>query len=132
MTFVDKSAVLSPVPPTSPWTSRSQDFLFDAPLKGEVCTQYIRCNKAGCRCQTGAPHGPYYYRVWREGGRVRKEYVKSVDAAAVRAACETYKTLSQQLRDLRRQREQVARQLQGEWRKAQRLMRPSDKSKPGI
>ena len=103
----------------------------DVPLKGEVCTQYIRCNKSGCRCQTGAPHGPYYYRVWREGGRVRKEYVKSDNAAAVRAACENYKALSQQLRDLRQQREQIAHRLQSEWRKTQRLLRQSDKSKPG-
>ena len=102
-----------------------------APLKGEVCTQFIRCNKPGCRCQTGAPHGPYFYRVWREGGRVHKVYVKSAEVSAVRAACENYKALSLHLRTLRSQREQVARQLQGEWRKTQRLLRQSDKSKSG-
>jgi len=96
------------------------------PLKGEVCTQYIRCNKSGCRCQTGSPHGPYYYRVWREGVRVHKAYVKSEDVAAVREACQAYKALDLRLRDLRRQREQVMRDIRGEWRKAQRLLRQSD------
>jgi hypothetical protein len=29
-----------------------------------------------------------YYRFWREGGRLRKRYLKRADLAAVRAACE--------------------------------------------
>jgi hypothetical protein len=131
LTYIDDSRVPPPASRTSLGAGPDGSGLSDIPLKGEVCTQYIRCNKAGCRCQTGAAHGPYYYRVWREGGRVHKEYVKSENAAAVRAACESYKALSQQLRDLRHQREKIARQLQGEWRKTQRLMRSSDKIKPG-
>ena len=42
------------------------------PLEGEVCVQFIRCGKSGCRCQAGHLHGPYHYRVWREGAQVRK------------------------------------------------------------
>ena len=99
-------------------------------LKGEVCVQYIRCNKPGCRCQTGATHGPYYYRVWREGGRVRKVYVKSDDLVGVRAACDAYKAYSLRLRDLRRQRERLVRHIHGEWRKTQRFLKQADNRNP--
>jgi hypothetical protein len=34
--------------------------------------QRVRCGKAGC---TRCPHGPYWYAFWREGGRVRSQYV---------------------------------------------------------
>ena len=113
-------------PPTG--TNAPEGAPIPTPLKGEVCTQYIRCNKAGCRCQTGSPHGPYYYRVWREGGHVRKVYVKSEDLAAVRAACDSYKALNQQLRDLRLRREQAMRDIRGQCRRAQRLLRSPEKA----
>lgn len=34
--------------------------------------QSVRCGKPGC---TRCPHGPYWYAYWREGDRVRTEYV---------------------------------------------------------
>lgn len=102
-----------------------------SPLKGEVCEQYIRCNKTGCRCRSGAPHGPYYYRVWREDARVRKEYVRSEDVVSVREACNAYRTFSRHLRDLRRQRELTVQHIHGEWRKTQRLFKLSKSERPG-
>jgi hypothetical protein len=30
-------------------------------LSGSLVTQSRRCGKAGCRCATGDPHGPYAY-----------------------------------------------------------------------
>ena len=56
-------------------------------LPGAVCRQWKRCGKAGCKCGRGALHGPYFYRFWREGGRLRKAYVKPADVEAVTAAC---------------------------------------------
>ncbi len=56
-------------------------------LPGAVCQQWKRCGRAGCKCANGALHGPYFYRFWRERGRLRKAYVKPADLAAVRAAC---------------------------------------------
>ena len=38
--------------------------------------KYIRCGKATCR---SCPHGPYWYRYWREGKKTRCEYVGKVD-----------------------------------------------------
>lgn len=31
--------------------------------------------------------GPYWFRVWREQGRVKKAYVRRTELSAVRAAC---------------------------------------------
>jgi hypothetical protein len=56
-------------------------------LPGVVCVQLVRCGKPGCRCARGQGHVAYY-RFWREGGRLRKCYVRRADLAAVRAACE--------------------------------------------
>src|SRR6185437_11990250 len=38
--------------------------------------QYRRCGKSNCCvCAEGPGHGPYWYEVWREGGRPRTRYV---------------------------------------------------------
>ena len=55
-------------------------------LPGVVCAQRVRCGKPGCRCARGPGHLAYY-RFWRDGGRLRKRYVRRADLAAVRAAC---------------------------------------------
>jgi hypothetical protein len=55
-----------------------------ASLKAEVGGQavtytfrqeYVKCGKKGCRCAAGEGHGPYTYKYWKEGGRLRKAYV---------------------------------------------------------
>jgi hypothetical protein len=57
-------------------------------LPGVVRPQWVRCGRPGCRCYRGEPHGPYFYRFWREGGRLRKAYVRPEDLGQVRARCE--------------------------------------------
>ena len=48
--------------------------------------EWIRCGKASCKCASGAFHGPYTYKYWREDGRLRKKYVgKSGGSQAGRA-----------------------------------------------
>ena len=37
---------------------------------------YRKCGKANCAtCSQGRGHGPYWYRTWREGDKVRSRYV---------------------------------------------------------
>ena len=38
-------------------------------------SESVRCGKPRCACREGKLHGPYVYKYWREGGRVRKKYV---------------------------------------------------------
>lgn len=49
------------------------------PLPGAICLQWVRCGRAGCRCKQGELHGPYSYRFVREGGRLRKRYIRKED-----------------------------------------------------
>jgi hypothetical protein len=54
-------------------------------LRGAVVAQY---RKRGDRT-----YGPYWFRVWREKGKVRKVYVKPEELEAVRRACERRREL---------------------------------------
>jgi hypothetical protein len=62
-------------------------------LPGTVCRQWVRCGRPDCHCAHGQLHGPYHYRLWREGGRLRKQYVRPRDLARVVAACEARRQL---------------------------------------
>ena len=56
-------------------------------LPAAVCAQYVRCGKRSCRCARGLLHGPYFYCFWREGGRLKKAYVRKADVENVRSIC---------------------------------------------
>ena len=92
------------------------------PLEGEVCIQFIRCGKTGCRCQAGHLHGPYHYRIWREGTHVRKVYVKAVEMESVKAACEAHRNLSRSLRGVKQVRMRLTQSILKEWRQTQRYL----------
>ncbi len=66
-------------------TSKTPDPL-PKTLPGVVCAQRVRCGKPGCRCAQGPGHLAFY-RFWREGGRLRKRYVRRADLESVRVAC---------------------------------------------
>jgi hypothetical protein len=76
-------------------------------LPGVVCAQRVRCGKPGCRCAHGQGHLAFY-RFWREGGRLRKRYVRRADLVAVWAACDA------------RRRER--RELAGAWQQWRKLV----------
>src|SRR4051794_26074150 len=57
-------------------------------LPGVVCAQWRTCGKPACRCARGQRHGPYLYRFWRQGGRLRKRYVPRADLDVVRGRCQ--------------------------------------------
>ncbi|WP_390621241.1 DUF6788 family protein [Urbifossiella limnaea] len=67
-------------------------------LPGVVCAQRVRCGKPGCHCANGQGHLAFY-RFWREGGRLRKRYVRRADLAAVRTACAARQRERQELAD---------------------------------
>jgi len=92
------------------------------PLAGEVCPQFIRCGKDGCRCQHGQPHGPYHYRIWREGARVRKVYVKATELEEVKAACLLHRAITRSLQDVKQAKLHLSQSMHKEWRRTQRMM----------
>jgi hypothetical protein len=63
-----------------------------AMLPGAICVQWaIR----------GAKRRRYYARFWREGGRLRKQYVRQADVEAVTAACAAWRAQERERRSLR-------------------------------
>jgi hypothetical protein len=86
-------------PARHPLTDRETKQADPLPKTGAVCRQWVRCGRPTCRCARWELHGPYDYLFWREGGRLRKRYVRQADAEASRAAC-----------DERRARERAARE----------------------
>ena len=102
----EPSAATGPVPPTE-----TADPL-PKMLPGAVCAQWRRCGKPACRCARGQPHGPYFFRFWRQGGKLRKVYVRPAELERVRAAC----------RARQRQRRELAAAWAG-WRQLQERVR---------
>ena len=49
---------------------------------GCVIKEMVKCGKLNCHCSYGLRHGPYSYLIWREDGRLRKRYLKPLDALA--------------------------------------------------
>jgi hypothetical protein len=74
------------------------DPLHKMPLTGTVHAQFVRCGRPNCRCREGHLHGPYFYRFWREGGKLRKEYVRPKDVNNIRAQCEARREARQHRR----------------------------------
>jgi hypothetical protein len=59
-----------------------------------------------------------YYRFWRERGKLRKEYVRPADLAAVTAACEARRTQRREfVASMARCREAIAvlRRMEKQW-----------------
>jgi hypothetical protein len=51
------------------------------PKKMAICQQFEKCGKAGCKCNAGALHGPYFFFFYREDGKLKKSYIRKADAA---------------------------------------------------
>jgi len=93
----------------------------EEPLPGTVCAQFIQCGKPSCRCRKGLPHGPYFYRIWRNGRTVEKVYVRASDVARVRRQCAQYHVLNEELRALRARRLAYTARLWAQIRRSARL-----------
>ncbi len=60
-------------------------------IRGAVCAQW--------RVYKGKRLGPYYFLFWREGGKLRKKYIKPADLAATVAACGAYRDEQRERRE---------------------------------
>jgi len=90
-------------------------------IHGAVCAQW--------RTYKGKRLGPYFFLFWREGGKLRKQYIKRADLAATVAACGAHREeqrerrhshteLLKWIRDFNRTSQEVER-----WVKTARLSR---------
>lgn len=54
--------------------------LVDEGPKGSILHEYRTCGDESCHCMSGGEkHGPYRYRVYRNGETVKKEYLGKAD-----------------------------------------------------
>jgi hypothetical protein len=80
-------------------------------LPGTVHAQYVRCGKQNCHCRNGLGHGPYFYHYWREGGRLRKRYLRSSEVDAVRNQCKANRQHRLEVAESRRSAQELVQRL---------------------
>jgi hypothetical protein len=72
--------------------------------KGSIVARYVKCGKEGCR---KCPHGPYYYLVWKDGGKTRWKYLgKVVDTMDVEKRKKA-KAIVQRLKQIQREKKKL-------------------------
>ncbi len=72
--------------------------------KGSIVAKYVKCGKDGCR---KCPHGPYYYIVYREGGKVRWKYLGKVIDSMKAEKKEKAKVIFERLRQIQREKREL-------------------------
>lgn len=80
-------------------------------VAGSLITKYKRCNKGGCRCTRGEPHGPYWYLSQTVGGRTVMRFLRAAWVGRVRAAYERTKRWRQRRAAWVRGQQQILRRL---------------------
>lgn len=64
-------------------------------LQGSWVERYSVCSRAGCKCHTGARHGPRHYLVINEDGQQRQKYVPNSQVQAALEGLEQYRRLQE-------------------------------------
>lgn len=72
------------------------------PIPGFIETRYVKCGRLNCRCASGKGHGPYHYRVHRQGNRKFKEYIKPEDLPYVQACIDQRKQFAKEVAEFNR------------------------------
>ena len=60
-------------------------------IRGSLIERYMRCGKAGCKCNDGERHGPFYSLTFTEGDKRKNIYVPKGKAAEVKEGIKAYK-----------------------------------------
>jgi len=72
--------------------------------RGSIVSKYVKCGKEGCK---KCPHGPYYYLVYKEGGKTRWKYIgKAIDAMEAEKRKKA-KAIVQRLRQIQREKRKL-------------------------
>ena len=76
-------------------------------LAGSLFVRFGVCGKAGCACQSGQKHGPYYVLSTRSGGRGGFAYLDEEQMAEARALVKASREYRADMRRLRKVGEQI-------------------------
>jgi len=72
--------------------------------RGSIVAKYVKCGKEGCR---KCPHGPYYYLVWKEGGKTKWKYIGKVVDAMEAEKRKKAKIIIQKIKEIQRERKML-------------------------
>ncbi len=70
---------------------------------GSIVVKYVKCGKEGCR---RCPHGPYYYLVWKEGGKTKWKYLGKEVPKEFRNV-KRAKEISRRLREIEKEKREL-------------------------
>src|SRR5512143_2580895 len=76
-------------------------------LSGSLFVRFGVCGKAGCACQSGRKHGPYYVLSTRSGGKGGFAYLDERQMAEARALVKASREYRAGMRRLRKVGEQI-------------------------
>ncbi len=72
--------------------------------RGCIVSKYVKCGNDRCK---KCPHGPYYYLVYKEGGKTKWKYIgKAVDALEAEKRKKA-KAIVQRLKEIRREMKEL-------------------------
>lgn len=86
-------------------------------VRGKLRAEMKRCGRDNCRCARDELHGPYFYRYYRENGRLHKRYVRKSDVVAAQAQCDAWSSFKAQERQARQRRKGAANEAREEYRR---------------
>lgn len=66
--------------------------------KGTIVAKWVKCGKGCKKC----PHGPYYYLVYKEGGKTKWKYLGKVKPEQQRV-----KILKKRLKEIRKEKREL-------------------------
>lgn len=76
-------------------------------LRGSLVIKYKACNKGGCRCTKGKPHGPFLYLSDKEGGKTRMVFIR----ASLKDKVRRYNKRYRRFREIRARLVRINRQI---------------------
>ncbi|MEN3332044.1 MAG: hypothetical protein V7641_1409 [Blastocatellia bacterium] len=81
------------------------------PKNTAICQQFRKCGKAGCKCNVGALHGPYFFHFYREDGKLKKSYIRKADAAELWESYSRWRLVQKQRAADRREFTELCREM---------------------
>lgn len=77
-------------------------------LEGSFTKRYTRCKKAGCKCETGERHGPYFSISKKDkSGKTRLEYIRPGEIVAVSEMLEARRQFRAGLKRLKKNQQAI-------------------------
>ena len=72
--------------------------------RGTIVAKFVKCGREGCR---KCPHGPYYYLVYKEGGKVIWKYIGKVIDAMEKEKRNKAKAIIQRLKEIQKEKKEL-------------------------